>query len=78
MGIRFTGGNRLQRGRGIAGLLKIAKSLFNPGLKTAGKALQSNTAKAIGHALKEQAIESGTHLLSDALIGNDLKEGLNW
>ena len=36
-----------------------------------------NTAKAIGHAIKRQAIESGVNLLAEAIMGNDLKEGLN-
>ena len=34
-------------------------------------------AKANGHDFKEQAIESGRNLVADAIIGNDLKEGLN-
>ena len=36
-----------------------------------------NTAKAIGHEIKEQAIESRRNLVDDAIMGNDLKEGIN-
>ena len=76
MGIQFRGGQRFQRGRGIGGLLRMAKSLFKPVLNTVGKVLKSNTGKAIGHAIKEQAIETGTNLLTDAIKGNNMQEGL--
>ena len=76
MSIRFSGGARLQRGRGIGGLLRLAKNLFQPIVRTVSKAVKSNTGRAIGNALKEQAINSGTNLVTDALMGNDLKEGL--
>jgi hypothetical protein len=77
MSIRFRGGDRFQRGRGIGGLLRIAKNLFQPVVRTIGKAIKSNTGKAIGNALKEQAIESGTNLMKDVILGNDLKEGVH-
>ena len=77
MSIRFSGGDRFQRGRGIGGLLRIAKNLFQPVVRTIGKAIKSNTGKAIGNALKEQAIESGTNLMKDVILGNDLKEGVH-
>ena len=77
MSIRFSGGERFQRGRGIGGLLRIAKNLFQPIVKTIGRAVKSNTGRAIGNALKEQVIESGTNLAKDIILGNDLKEGVN-
>ena len=75
MSIRFSGGDRFQRGRGIGGLLRIAKNLFQPLVRTIGKAVNSNTGRAIGKALKEQAIESGTNLVTDVLRGNNISEG---
>ena len=33
MSIRFSGGERFQRGRGIGGLLRLAKGLFKPVIK---------------------------------------------
>ena len=77
MSIRFSGGDIFQRGRGIGGLLRIAKNLFQPIVRTIGKAVNSNTGRAIGKALKEQAIESGTNLVTDVLRGNSLSEGFN-
>jgi len=81
MSLRFRGGDYIQRGRGIGGLLRMAKSFFMPLMKTAGstvlKAAKSNTGKMIGNALKEQAISSGTQLLSDVVRGNDLEESLH-
>ena len=77
MSIRFSGGDRFQRGRGIGGLLRIAKNLFQPIVRTIGKAVNSNTGRAIGKALKEQAIESGTNLVTDVLRGNSLSEGFS-
>ena len=77
MSIRFSGGDRFQRGRGIGGLLRLAKNLFKPIVRTVGKAVKSNTGRAIGNALKEQAIETGTNLLTDVIVGNDLNQGLN-
>ena len=77
MSIRFSGGDRFQRGRGIGGILRLAKSLFKPVMRTVGKAVKSNTGKAIGNAIKEQVIESGTNLAVDALRGNNLRDGIN-
>ena len=37
MTLRFRGGERLQRGRGIGGLLRLVKSVFSPLVKSAGK-----------------------------------------
>ena len=77
MYIRFSGGDRFQRGRGIGGILRLAKSLFKPVMRTVGKVVKSNTGKAIGNAIKEQVIESGANLAVDALRGNNIRDGIN-
>ena len=77
MSIRFSGGEGFQRGRGIGGILRLAKRLFKPVITTIGKAVKSNTGKAIGNAIKEQVIESGTNLAVNALRGNNLRDGIN-
>ena len=80
MSLRFRGGERLQRGRGIGGLLRIVKSLFSPLVKSAGKtivkAAASNTGKKVLSTLKDQAIESGVRLATDALRGEDMRASL--
>ena len=81
MSLKFVGGERIQRGRGLGGLLRMFKSLFSPVLKSVGKnvvkAATSNTAKSIAKTLGEQAIESGLNLATDALRGNNFKESAN-
>ena len=77
MSIRFSGGDRFQRGRGIGGILRLAKSLFKPMMRTVGKVVKSNTGKSIGNSIKEQVIESGTNLAADALRGINLRDGIN-
>ena len=74
MTLRFAGGEHLQRGRGLGGLLRLAKSVFSPIAKTVVKAAKSNTGKSILNALKQQAIESTVNLATDALRGNDMIE----
>ena len=78
MSLRFRGGERLQRGRGIGGLLRLAKSVFSPMIKTIGKtamkAVNSKAGKMAIEAIKEQAISSGINLSADAIRGNDLQE----
>ena len=78
MSLKFVGGERIQRGRGLGGLLRMIKSIFTPVLKSVGKnvvkAATSNTAKSIAKTLGEQAIESGINLATDALRGNSIKE----
>ena len=74
MGIYFDGGERLQRGRGIGGLLKLASKLFSPLARVAKKALQSNTGKKLANAVKEQAIESSINVASDLAKGKDLRQ----
>ena len=76
MSIGFTGGERFQRGRGIGGLLRLAKGLFKPVIESIGKAMRSNTGQAIGNALKDQAINTAKNLATDVLTGNPLKEGV--
>ena len=85
--IRFNGGERYQRGRGIGGLLRLAQGLFKPVMQTLGRvvkssagkaignAIKSNTGRAIGRALKNQAIDTAKNLATDVLSGNPLNEG---
>ena len=77
MGIQFYGGERIQKGRGIGGLLRLLKSVFMPAVKNVGqtvlRAAKSDTGKIIRHALKEQAIESGINLATSALRGENFK-----
>ena len=81
MSLRFKGGNLLQKGRGIGGLLRAASSLFKPFFKTVGstalKVARSNTGKAIGKALKEQAISSAQNIALDTIRGENIKDSLN-
>ena len=76
MSLRFRGGERLQRGRGIGGLLRLVKSVFSPLVKTVAKAAKTNTGTALGNVLKEQAISSALNLTGDVIQGNNLKESL--
>ena len=54
-----------------------SKKLVPTQIKTIGRVVKSNTGKAIGKAIREQVIESGTNLATDVLRGNNLSEGLN-
>ena len=76
MALRFRGGERLQRGRGIGGLLRLAKGLFSPLAKTVKRAITSNATKAIGKAVANQLVESGANIATDALMGNDVNESV--
>ena len=80
MSLRFRGGERLQRGRGIGGLLRLFKSVFSPLVKSAGKtivkAATSDTGKAVLRNIKDQAIESGVRLATDALKGENMDESM--
>ena len=80
MSLRFRGGERLQRGRGIGGLLRLVKSVFAPLVKTAGKSIvkaaTSSTGKKVLNTIKDQAIESGVRLATDALRGEDMNVSL--
>ena len=81
MSLRFKGGNLLQKGRGIGGLLRAASSLFKPFFKTIGgtalKVARSNTGKAIGKALKKQAISSAKNIALDTFRGENIQDSLN-
>ena len=81
MSLRFRGGERLQRGRGVGGILRLIRSVFSPVIKTIGrtaaKAATSGAAKTVGKALKEQALTSAVNLGIDAIRGNNLQEGLD-
>ena len=74
MGLHFIGGERIQKGKGIGGLLRFASKLFLPISRVAKKAIQSNTGKKIVDAVKEQAIDSSINLASDIVQGKDIKE----
>ena len=76
MSIQFSGGERFQRGRGIGGLLRLAKGLFKPAIESIGRVVRSNTGQAIGNALKNQAIDTAKNLATDVLSGKNLKEGV--
>ena len=80
MSLRFRGGELLQRGRGVGGLLRFIKSLFSPFIRSAGKtiakAATSNTAKTIGNAVKDQLLESGMRVGVDVLRGENLKDSV--
>ena len=74
MALKFKGGERLQRGCGIGGLLRLAKGLFSPIVKTAKRAITYKAAKAAGNAIANQLVESGANIATDALMGNDVNE----
>ena len=80
MSLRFVGGEHLQRGRGIGGLLRLIKSVFSPVAKTVGKkvvsAIKSSSGKKILNVLKDQAIDSSMTLASNALKGNDMNTSI--
>ena len=76
MALRFKGGERLQRGRGIGGLLRLAKGLFKPLVTSATKAMTSNVAKTAGKAITNQLIESGANIATAALMGNNVNDTL--
>ena len=66
MSLRFRGGERLQRGRGIGGLLRLVKSVFSPLVKTVATVAKSTTGKEFGNALNEQAISSAINLTGES------------
>ena len=77
MGLYFVGGERIQKGRGIGGLLRFASKLFLPISRVAKKAIQSNAGKKIVDAVKEQAIDSSINIATDIAKGKDLKGSLS-
>ena len=80
MSLRFVGGEHLQRGRGIGGLLRLMKSVFSPVAKSVDKkvvsAIKSSSGKKILNVLKDQAIDSSMTLASNALKGNDMNTSI--
>ena len=80
MSLRFVGGEHLQRGRGIGGLLRLMKSVFSPVAKSVGKkvvsAIKSSSGKKILNVLKDQAIDSSMTLASNAMKGNDVNTSI--
>ena len=80
MSIKFRGGERIQKGKGIGGILRALGGIFKPLVKTLGstfvKAAKSSTGRAVGQALKEQAVTSLGNLTAETLRGNDLKKSL--
>ena len=80
MSLRFKGGNLLQRGRGIGGLLRVASSLFKPFFKSVGgtalKVARSDVGKSIGKAVKEQAISSAKNIALDTLRGENINDSV--
>ena len=80
MSLRFRGGERLQRGLGIGGLLRLLKSVFSPLVKSAGKTIvkvaTSDTGKAVLRHIKDQAIDSAVKLTADAIRGEDMDVSL--
>lgn len=77
MGLYFVGGERLQKGKGIGGLMRFASKLFLPISRVAKKAIQSNAGKKIVDAVKEQAIDSSINIATDIAKGKDLKGSLS-
>ena len=76
MGLYFTGSDRIQRGRGIGGLLKIASKLFAPLASFTKKALTSKVGEKVVKAVKKQAIDSSINIAKDLAAGKNVKESL--
>ena len=78
MSLRFSGGQVLQKGRGIGGLLRLMKSVFAPVVKSVSRgvvsAAKSEGGKKLLNVLKEQAINSSMNIAADTLQGADLKD----
>ena len=76
MGVYFNGAERLQRGRGIGGLLRGASKLFAPLFSFVKQAATSNTGKKLVGAVKKQAIKSSINIAKDVVAGKKIKESL--
>ena len=78
MSLHFRGGELQQKGKGIGGFFRIVKSFLKPLVKSLGhtvlNAAKSDTGKAIGRAISEQALESTLNMTQDYLSGNSLSE----
>ena len=76
MGVLFVGGERLQRGRGIGGILKIAGRLFSPLKNLVGSVIKSEPGKQAVKALKKQAVASSLNIANNIASGKNIKESL--
>ena len=76
MGVVFNGGERLQRGRGIGGILKFAAKLFSPLKSIAKTAIKSDSGKKIAKALKKQAVTSSINIANDLADGKSFKKSV--
>ena len=78
MSLRFSGGQVLQKGRGIGGLLRLMKSVFAPVVKSVSRgvvsAAKSEGGKKLLNVLKEQAVNASMNIAADTLRGADLKD----
>ena len=81
MSIHFRGGELQQKGKGIGGFFRALSSVLKPLLKTAGRTAlnvaKSNTGRAIGKAITEQALDSAMNMTKDVLAGNSLKNSFD-
>ena len=80
MSLRFKGGNIVQKGRGIGGILRAASSLFKPLFRSVGstalKVARSDVGKAIGKSVKKQAITSAKNIALDTVRGGDIRDSV--
>lgn len=76
MGAFFRGGERIQKGRGIGGWLRLATKLFTPLKNVAQKVLSSKTGKKVISSVKDQAIDSSINLAKDLASGKNLKRSI--
>ena len=76
MGTFFRGGERIQRGRGIGGVLRMATKLFTPLKNIVQKVLSSDTGKKVISSVKDQAIDSSINLAKDLASGKNLKRSI--
>jgi len=80
MSLRFKGGNIVQKGRGIGGILRAVSTLFKPFFKSVGstalKVARSDTGKAIGKVVKEQAIKSAKNIALNTVKGDNFRDSV--
>ena len=76
--VRFRRGERLQRGCGIVGLLRLVKSVLSPLVKsleqTALNVDRSNKSQKPIASIQEQALSSAANMTADVIRGNELNE----
>ena len=76
MGAFFRGGERIQKGAGIGGWLRLATKLLTPLKNVAQRVLSSKTGKKVISSVKNQAIDSSINLAKDLASGKDLKRSI--